>query len=103
MDKEKNNIYNKYIPIILILLSITSVFIIVIKPMIESNQPLKDKNYLGCYKVGLCKIDGEARQPTKLDIDTGVRLQKDNGVFALIQSRNFETLDFGQTFLVRIK
>jgi len=70
----------------------------------EQNKEIeyKETNYVGLVKLGLAP-SAYPREVTKYDIDTGVRLNSNNGEqYALISSRTFSTGDFGQTFSRRI-
>lgn len=96
---------NRIIPIAIIISMLALTTFIMVGNYNEKNKPiiLGEPNLLLCYQSGLCKIDGQTRPVTSLDIDTGVRVQTSQGVYALVQSRNFNTKDYGQTFPVRIK
>ncbi len=58
-------------------------------------------NYEGLFKLGLIP-SADSRQPQEKDIDTGVTLTNGNDVYSLIESRTFETSDYGRTFLVKL-
>ena len=60
-----------------------------------------DTNYEGLVRLGLAPST-QSRQPTALDLDTGVRIKYEDDVLALYSSRNFKTKDYGKTFVIKI-
>ena len=67
----------------------------------NSYQEIKSPNYYSLVELGLAP-NSQSRQPIEGDIDTGIKLTNGNNVYALLESRNWETLDYGKTFVVRI-
>ena len=57
-------------------------------------------NYIGLVKLGLAP-SADSRQPQSNDIDTGIKLRDGDKVYSLVESRTWQTNDYGKTFLIR--
>ncbi len=58
----------------------------------------KETNYEGLTMLGLAPSSA-SRIANENDIDTGLRGQSQGQVFGLFESRTWETLDYGKTFI----
>lgn len=70
---------------------------------ILNNDDYKDieTNYAGLFKLGLAPSTA-SRQPQVNDIDTGIKLKDGDNVYSLMESRTWDTKDYGKTFVVKI-
>ena len=67
----------------------------------QPKEEVTPTNYKGLVLLNLAP-NSEPREPTSQDIDTGLNIGFDNGVYRLYESRTWETLDYGKTFVRRI-
>lgn len=91
--------YNKTIPIMIILFSLIATSIYYLPEKQELN--IEPVNYKALFMAGMVPTT-PSRAVTQVDIDTGLRLNNNGEVLALYESRNWNTLDYGKTFLVRV-
>jgi len=57
--------------------------------------------YYGMVKLGLAPST-YSREPTPRDIDTGIKFRDGDNLYSLVESRTWDTLDYGKTFVVQI-
>ncbi len=67
-------------------------------PSIKFEQ---DNKYIGLIRLGLSPSANE-RTKTIRDIDTGIKLRVGDTIYALMESRTWDTYDYGKTFLTKI-
>jgi len=81
---------------LLLILSISSSY------FLTTNDKPQEKNYLVDAQLGVIP-SAQSRVPTKGDIDTGIKFEAGDATYALIESRNFDTMDYGRTYFVRVE
>lgn len=93
---------DKYLPSVIILMSLFLVGVYFISDSQSKEIKIEPVNYKALFQAGLAPT-AQPRIKTSVDIDTGLRINYQGQVLALYESRNWNTLDYGKTFLVRIK
>lgn len=96
MEKNKNTI-----KIILLVGAVCLLFFSVGVFNTEEEIKYEDANYIGLAKLGLVP-SAYSRDVYENDIDTGIKLRDGDDIYSLIESRTFQTGDYGRTFLVKI-
>lgn len=92
---------DKYLPSVIILMSLFLVGVYFISDSQSKETKIEQTNYKALVQSGLAPT-AQPRIKTSGDIDTGLRLNYQGKVFALYESRNWNTLDYGKTFISRI-
>jgi len=100
MKAKKNDFWNKTAPVVLILIVVA----LGLYHLIMEHQPVKplEVNWEQCLRMGMCQVDGQPRQPTEFDYDTGVKMNYQNMTFEIFHSRTLAAGDIGKLFPVRI-
>ena len=91
---------SKFYPLSIILLFIILVGAYYIYPS-QTEMQIEPVNYKALVQSGMAPTT-PSRAVTQEDIDTGLRINYNGEVLALIESRNWNTLDYGKTFLVKV-
>lgn len=60
----------------------------------------KEPNYIGLTQLGLAPST-YSRQVQENDIDTGIKFTDGENVYSLINSRTWNTGDYGKTFIIK--
>lgn len=70
----------------------------------SNNSDVKEyeTNHAGLVMLGLAP-NTDSRDPTELDIDTGLRIKYKESDYILYESRTWDKLDYGKTFVVKVK
>jgi hypothetical protein len=74
-------------------------FLMLYNGSIQQEVEIKKPNYRGLVQLGLAP-SADVRPAQQNDIDTGVRFRDGGGnIFILYDSRTWDTLDYGKTFV----
>lgn len=93
---------DKYFPFAFILISLFIVGVYFISDSQSKEIKIEQTNYKALVQLGLAPTT-PSRTITQVDVDTGLRINYQEQVLALYESRNWNTLDYGKTFLVRVE